>query len=70
MSTPAIDIRALKPEERLSLIGDLWDSLSENPEDIRLTAAQRAELDRRLDALESGQTKLVPWEELKKRLVS
>ena len=69
MSMPAIDIDAMKPEERLRLIGDLWDSLSENPEDVSLTPAQRAELDRRLDRLESGKAKLVSWEELKARLV-
>jgi putative addiction module component (TIGR02574 family) len=69
MSMPAIDIEAMEPEERLRLIGDLWDSLSENPEDVSLTPAQRAELDRRLDRLESGKAKLVSWEELKARLV-
>ena len=66
---PAIDIDAMEPDERLRLIGDLWDSLSESPEDVSLTPAQRAELDRRLDRLESGKAKLVSWEELKARLV-
>ncbi len=69
MSMPAIDIDAMEPDERLRLIGDLWDSLSENPEDVGLTPEQRAELDRRLDRLESGKAKLVSWEELKARLV-
>ncbi len=69
MSMPAIDINAMEPEERLRLIGDLWDSLSESPEDVALTPDQRAELDRRLDRLESGKAKLVSWDELKARLV-
>ena len=69
MSMPAIDINAMEPEERLRLIGDLWDSLNESPEDVDLTPAQRAELDRRLDRLESGKAKLVSWDELKARLV-
>jgi putative addiction module component (TIGR02574 family) len=69
MSIPTIDINAMKPEERLRLIGDLWDSLSESPDDVSLTPAQRAELDRRLDRLESGKAKLVSWDELKARLV-
>ncbi len=69
MSMPAIDINAMEPEERLRLIGDLWDSLNESPEDVCLTPAQRAELDRRLDRLESGKAKLVSWDELKARLV-
>jgi hypothetical protein len=37
MSMPAIDINAMEPEVRLRLIGGLWDSLSESPEDISLT---------------------------------
>jgi putative addiction module component (TIGR02574 family) len=69
MSMPAIDINAMEPEERLRLIGDLWDSLSESPEDVGLTPGQRAELDRRLDRLESGKATLVSWDELKARLV-
>jgi putative addiction module component (TIGR02574 family) len=69
MSMPAIDISAMEPEERLRLIGDLWDSLSDSPEDVGLTPAQREELDRRLDRLESGKAKLVSWDELKSRLV-
>lgn len=69
MSMPAIDINAMEPEERLRLIGDLWDSLSESPEDVGLTPAQRAELDRRLDRLASGKARLVSWDELKARLV-
>jgi putative addiction module component (TIGR02574 family) len=68
MSMPAIDIDAMQPEERLRLIGDLWDSLTENPDEIRLTPAQRAELDRRLDRLESGKARLVSWDELRARL--
>jgi putative addiction module component (TIGR02574 family) len=69
MSMPAIDISAMEPEERLRLIGDLWDSLRESPEDVHMTPAQRAELDRRLDGLESGRAKLVSWDEIKSRLV-
>ena len=68
MSMPAIDINAMEPDERLRLIGDLWDSLRESPDDVSLTPAQRAELDRRLDGLESGRAKLVSWDEIKSRL--
>jgi putative addiction module component (TIGR02574 family) len=67
MSMPAIDISAMEPEK--DLIGDLWDSLSESPEDVGLIPAQCAELDRRLDRLESGKAKAVSWDELKARLV-
>ena len=39
-----LDIARLTPQERLDLISELWDSLS--AEDVRLTPAQDAELDR------------------------
>jgi putative addiction module component (TIGR02574 family) len=44
-----IDIESLSPQERLDLIGQLWDSLDAN--DVQLTPAQAAELDRRLETL-------------------
>jgi putative addiction module component (TIGR02574 family) len=68
MSMPAIDIDKLAPEERLELIEKLWDSLRANPEAVRLTRAQREELDRRLDELDSGEAEVVSWDEAKRRL--
>jgi putative addiction module component (TIGR02574 family) len=65
MSTPAIDIDKLAPEERPQLIGDLWKSLRRTPEDVPLTPAQAAELDRRLDEFERGDVGLVSWEDVK-----
>ncbi len=49
-SMPMIDIRHLSPQERLDLIGQLWDSL--DAADIPLTAAQSVEIDRRLATLD------------------
>lgn len=44
---PTIDFSHLSPEERLDLIGEIWDSLE--AEHVPLTPAQAAEIDRRLD---------------------
>ncbi len=68
MGMPAIDIEKLAPEERLRLIGDLWDSLRARPETVPLTRPQRDELDRRLDELDQGRVALVSWDEVKRRL--
>jgi putative addiction module component (TIGR02574 family) len=68
MSSSAIDISKLAPEERLRLIGDLWESLRVQPDAIRLTPAQKAELDRRLDALERGTAEVITWDEARHRL--
>jgi len=49
----AIDVGQLSTDERLDLIEQLWDSLSdEERESLPLTAEQEQELDRRLDAVE------------------
>lgn len=70
MSIPAIDIDGLAPEERLKLIGDLWESLRAQPDAVHLTLAQKAELDRRLDALDDGTADVISWDEAKRRLRS
>ena len=70
MGTPAVDIKKLDPEQRLRLIGDLWDSLRAEPESVPLTDGHRAELDGRLDSLDQGTAELVDWDEAKRRLHS
>jgi len=61
-----IDIKNLTAEERLELLGDIWDSLK--PEDVPVTDAQRAELDRRLDDLEGDRDLGIPWEEVFRKI--
>lgn len=38
--------------KRIQMVEDLWDSIAADQRSLPLTAAQRAELDRRLDAYE------------------
>jgi putative addiction module component (TIGR02574 family) len=40
-------------DERIRLVEDLWDSIAADQAVLPLTPAQRAELDRRLDALQA-----------------
>ena len=42
------EIRSLSVKERLRLLGEIWESLSAEPAELPLTAAQRRELDRRV----------------------
>ena len=63
-----IDVQALSPAQKLELIELLWDSLSTTPEAIPFTDAQRAELDRRLDALEREGPVGIPAEAVLGRL--
>lgn len=58
------EIRRLSPSERLTLIGDLWDSLDDAP----LAAAQASELERRLASLDDDLADAVTWDQLKAEL--
>jgi putative addiction module component (TIGR02574 family) len=62
----AIDITRLSPQERLDLIGRLWDSL--DAEDVPLTPAQEAELERRLGTLDEDIKAGSTWEEIEAEL--
>jgi putative addiction module component (TIGR02574 family) len=57
----------LPAEEKIRLIGELWDSLDEAriPE---LTAAQKAELERRVRRHRLHPEEAVPWEDVMSEL--
>ena len=61
-------LRALPVAERLQLIEELWDSLSPT-EQPPLQDWQRQELDRRIDAFESGASVGARWSEVRQRIV-
>jgi putative addiction module component (TIGR02574 family) len=60
------EIARLSPEERLTLIGELWDSL--DPADVPVTPTQRAELQRRLDRFEQDRSGGITREQLRAQL--
>ncbi|MBV9762856.1 MAG: addiction module protein [Acidobacteriaceae bacterium] len=62
----ADEIGRLTPPERLHLIAQLWDSLDN--EQLPLTEAQQAELDRRLASLNDDRRNGVTWAVLKAEL--
>ena len=70
MSTPPVDITNLTPAERLRLIEDLWESLRDNPEQVPLTPAQEAELDRRIAQVEQDDLRGITLDEVIQRIRS
>lgn len=60
------EITRLSADERLALIAALWDSLED--EQLPLTRAQEAELERRLLTLESDRADGMTWDALKAEL--
>lgn len=72
MNEPTVKIESLSKDERLDLLERLWDSLSATPEDVPVTLAQEAELDRRSKSLDrdvaNGRPLGVPWDEVVRQL--
>jgi len=46
-------LKELPVDERIKLVEELWDSIAADQKALALTPAQKAELDRRLDAYET-----------------
>ena len=68
MTSQPFDIQNLSKDERLRLLEELWDSLG--PEDLPLTPAQKAELDRRVEAADRDGWTGIPWEDVLAKLTS
>ena len=60
----SLGIDRLSAADRLRLIEEIWDSLSELP----IPESHREELDRRLADCEANPAAGSPWEEVKSRL--
>jgi putative addiction module component (TIGR02574 family) len=65
------ELLELSPAERIQLAEDLWDSVAASPETMpSLTAAQIAEIERRLAEHARNPSRAIPWEEVRARLWS
>jgi putative addiction module component (TIGR02574 family) len=62
------DILELGVSERIQLIEDAWDSISQAPEQISLTEEQKKELDCRLDAYHRNPREGAPWQEIRENI--
>jgi putative addiction module component (TIGR02574 family) len=61
------DIARMTAPERLALIADLWDSLSE--EDTPMPQSQFQELQRRMASFDRDRAHAISWEDLKAELI-
>jgi putative addiction module component (TIGR02574 family) len=59
---------SLSVEQRLELIGELWDSIPDSLDAVPVPTWHQEELGRRLAAAEEDPAGAVPWEEVKRRL--
>lgn len=63
------EIRQLSVPERVQLVEEIWNSIAEDEAAFELTAAQKAELDRRLAAHKAAPDRGSSWEDVKARLL-
>jgi putative addiction module component (TIGR02574 family) len=61
-----IDVTQLSAQDRLDLIEQIWASLE--ADDVPVTAAQRAELDRRIDEMDRDGERGIPWNDVLDRI--
>jgi putative addiction module component (TIGR02574 family) len=61
-------IRKLSIAERILLVQDIWDSIAEEHESLKVAAAQQDELDRRIEAYIKSPSEGSTWDEVKARL--
>ncbi len=64
------DVLELSVAERIQLAEDIWDTIPETSEAPKLTDAQRAELDRRLEEHRKNPEDGSSWEDVKARILS
>ena len=66
VARPAVDLSKLTQDEKLELIGELWDSLDDAA--VALTSEQRREIDRRVANLDANGPSGSSWEEVEARV--
>jgi len=69
MSMLPSELRQLPIPDRLTLVGELWNSIAEDQQQLELTDEQKAELDRRLLARKNRTDAASPWSEVKQRIL-
>ena len=72
MANPALDYHNLTVSERLRLAGEIWDSIAADagasPGAFPLSDAQKAELDRRIEAYDADPSHGVPIDDSPTRI--
>jgi putative addiction module component (TIGR02574 family) len=64
------NIKDLSRAEKLLLVGDIWDELSNEPAALELTEAQKTELLKRYREYQENPAEGDSWEVVKQRLLA
>ncbi len=58
------EVRSWPVEDRLRLIGEVWDGIGEEDDGFELTEELKELLDRRLEALDKNPDDVISWEDV------
>ncbi|MFZ0732595.1 MAG: addiction module protein [Candidatus Sulfotelmatobacter sp.] len=61
---------SLPPEARAAIADSLLESLEASPTDEDVEAAWAEEIKRRIDDIDAGKVQLIPYEEVRRRLLA
>jgi putative addiction module component (TIGR02574 family) len=61
----ASDIAQMPVDERIQLVEDIWDSIAELPEAVKVPDWHKEELEMRLDAYHANPSEGTPWSEVR-----
>jgi len=64
------ELLELPVNERLKLVSVLWDSISEDPDSLKLTEVEKKILDERMEAYMKNPTEGKSWSEIKSELLT
>ena len=70
MAISAADLLDLSVEERLNLVGDIWDSIAAVPEQVDISPEVRELLEKRLIDHRKNPKTGSPWKEVKARILA
>ncbi len=70
MSISAADLLELSVQERINLVGEIWDSIAAVPEQVELSPEIRELLKQRLAEHREHPNSGSPWAEVKARILA
>ena len=65
ITAKSLGIDKLDVADRLALMGELWDSVIADTENLPLSIELKSELDKRIEDAESSPDSGIPWEQVK-----
>ncbi len=70
MAISAADLLELSVDERINLVGEIWDSIAAVPEQVELSPELKKLLEQRLEEFRRNPSIGAPWDEVKARILS